>query len=149
MGRVLVRDENGDAVGGVRTLDQIEAWARAHPYRADGTRWTGHSGSLVGHALGATMYYADVVSALLKSGRPNRNRHEAPAGAIHFWSTDSGHAGIDLAGGGARILIADRLVTERFGPGIGTLPFERILSPYVGWTLNYAGHSVRREEALV
>lgn len=123
----------------MRTIEQIEAWAKKNPKRPDGMLWLGYSGSLVSRALESPLYFQDVDHALAKSELVSTDFRDAPAGAFHFWRTEYGHAGIDLDGGGTRILIADRRVTKRFGIGIGTLPIGVLTEPYIGWTLDFAG----------
>lgn len=73
----------------------------------------------------------------------------APAGSFHWWDIGgitAGHVGMDLAGGGRRIMMATNQLDESWGTAIGTSSVAsygtHTNSTYRGWSHDYVGQNL-------
>lgn len=112
------------------TSNQIMEWAEQNPLR-DGESWSGWDGSLL-FRLGVAPPTPSV-SDLARQHLPlNPIMADAPVGAIHFFDLEPyGHAGVDVYGGGSRIL------TTGLGPApiLGHGEFMAAEFGYLGWAV--------------
>lgn len=120
----------------------IERFIAEHPDRKDGS-WSGWGGSLVWRikqALGEDPKpYSTAFDAYFETVAIRSDATEAPAGAVHWWIRQGdptrSNAGIDIDGGGKRVLLASGVTAggEEVGKGL-------IVTTVAGYTEWFEDH---------
>ena len=100
--------------------------------------------------------YPSAAAALAASTIESTDPAAAPAGASHFWDyygSDSagrkgnwGHCGVDMFGGGTKVLNASRHADENWGVNVGLDSVADItgrVGRYRGWSRKYGRHEIR------
>jgi hypothetical protein len=126
-----------------RSVAQAEAWGRANPTRDNGS-WKNWCASLMFRA-GDFSWSADTATeARQASTIVSFDASQAPAGAFHWWDIagiTAGHVGLDLDGGGSRVMMATDKVDQLWGQAIGTSSVagygSRASATYRGWSRDY------------
>ncbi|TFB96519.1 MULTISPECIES: hypothetical protein [unclassified Cryobacterium] len=122
----------------MRTIDDVEAYARAHPTNAsvNNGSWHNWCEAFVYRAGGFTRSFDTATLAGDASG--DMSQGPAPRGALHWWGTGEGHVGFELGGG--LILMASNGATTWWGNAMGTATLAEYHAAkptptYRGWTL--------------
>ena len=102
--------------------------------------------------------YASAKAAQSASKIISTNPGKAPVGAVHHWDYygrdyagrygNWGHVGVDMFGGGTRVLNATAHADERWGLNVGLSTVRDItnrVGNYKGWSLTYGVHEIHIE----
>lgn len=118
------------------------AFASKYP----GRDWAGDCQAVAVNACdftgGERVIYGSATAAYRASAIESGYAAHAPRGAFHYFAIPGepdGHVGVDLSGGGMRMLHGYRLLDEQWGTNLGTVSVGRLLSERPGWT--YLGWS--------
>ncbi len=122
----------------MRTIEQVEAWAAAHPHQAGGAGWAGWCEAFVHTAGGFTEIFPTGTAAGDASGHLDPDPSTALPGEIHYFGGGPGHDCFQTAHG---LLMASMSVSS-IAPGLGYLP---TVADYVAaWPSHpYRGHTHR------
>ncbi|TFB59625.1 peptidoglycan-binding domain-containing protein [Cryobacterium sp. Sr3] len=128
-----------------RTVEQAEAWGRANPQRDSGS-WKNWCASLMFRAGGFDWSADTATEARQASSITSFDASLAPTGSFHWWDISgitAGHVGMDLVGGGRRIMMATNQLDESWGTAIGTSSVgsygTHTNATYRGWSHDYVG----------
>lgn len=128
-----------------RAVDQAEAWGRANPTRDNGS-WRSWCASLMFRASDFGWSADTATEARQASSIASLDASLAPAGSFHWWDISGiteGHVGMDLDGGGRRVMMATDKLDDSWGTAIGTSSVAgygvRTDSTYLGWSRDYVG----------
>jgi len=129
------------------TIAQAYAWALAHPTKNVGREprasWAGWCAALMWWVGGPFPDGTEVWSATEGKAQSfilSGDYTKAVPGAFHWWlDGGDGHVGLDLTGGGARVLMASsRRMDEKIGNGIGVISMANYgTRGYAGWSLDF------------
>lgn len=125
------------------TVDQAEAWAKAHPTKdvgEGGPSWASWCAALMFWAGGFERSVDTATIGSHASSIVSASVTAAPRGAFHWWRMGSeGHVALDLDGGGTRLLMASSAVSN-FGSAIGTTSHSAYGGrSYAGWSSDFVG----------
>jgi hypothetical protein len=122
----------------MKTNDILE-WALEHQSRAGNESWNGFSASLA-YQLGLSdTPWPTVIDAIEGVEIESLDPRHAPIGAIHLFSNPPfGHLGIELDGGGGRVLTTGSALDVVYGREIGIRHLSSMIAnlPYRGWARN-------------
>jgi hypothetical protein len=133
------------------TIEQVIAYARAHPTNNGGT-WHNWCSAFVHRAGGFAGAFDPAWLAALASGPLNLDSASAPAGAIHYYSDQWGIGHVDFALGGDLHLGATNGATTMWGTAMGTYTTAeyRAKKPdmhHAGWSLRFGTETLAPSQA--
>lgn len=134
------------------TLAQAETYARNHPTKIDGSggpSWGRWCAALMFWAGGFVRSADTAALARALSTLESGDAAIAPRGAFHWWDIhgiNDGHVGLDLDGGGTRVLMASSALTTVWGEHVGTSSVDTyaliVPSTYIGWSRDFIGQQL-------
>ncbi|TFD47564.1 hypothetical protein E3T46_17360 [Cryobacterium sp. Hh11] len=131
------------------TIEQVIAYARAHPTRGGGT-WHNWCESFVYRAGGFSQSFSTATLAGNAAGWLNPSPLSAPRGAIHYWGNGPGHVAFELGGG--LMLMASDGATSLWGTALGTATLAEYSKRkpsmrYRGWSLRHGTQTLAASAA--
>lgn len=120
----------------MRTIRDVETWARAHPTQANGESWANYCEAFIYRSGVFTQPFLTAYDAANASGPLDPNPTTAQPGEIHYWGGGAGHDAWQTEHG---LLMASNSVNN-VGVGLGYLPdvptYNRLWPSH-----NYLGHT--------